>query len=738
MKNNKNERRKLHKIRAVLSSLREGVIILDRNERIVIFNEIAENLFNIKRQDVIGKNISDFDFSPDLYSLIPFIKEIKKKEDKKSCLVRTLRFKDKVYRVNLGRFVENQKYLGFCLIISDISKKIVREEKAEAIFSSVSDGLMVIDCQGKIMQINPQAIEMLSLEKQKVAGNKISEIKLGEELKKILSRINTIDISKPFMPEVDEIAIKKPTKKVLKIFTTPVLDRSQNLLGFIKTIHDITVQSEIDQMKNEFISTVSHELRTPLTAIKGFIDLILQGEAGKINKDQKEFLEIAKQNTDRLVKLISDLLDISKIESGRLRIRREPVYIDELIEKSIMTFSKEIEKKGIQLILSLDKPLPIISGDFDRLSQVLNNLISNAIKYTKDDGKIEIIAYRRENKLIIEVKDNGIGISKKDQEKLFDKFFRVDSSLTQEVGGAGLGLAITKSIISMHSGEIWVKSKLEKGSSFCFSLPIMAEELKPTVTQIKKRFIREGEKPKILVVDDEPDILRLLQIHLSKENYNVCSAKSGEEALKMAKKLKPDLITLDILLGGINGLEVLRMLKNDPKTNNIPVILLSVYPNDERIDQLGVANFLTKPINIEKLIQSIGEVINVKKEEECKLMYLVDCKEDDTKSFLKLENNIGANVKNIQSKDLLKKVGKKRKPCLIVWDISDDTHEKMKKISKLRKRSEIKDIPFLFIFDRNLIPGSKDIFDLSDFDKGIKMEKIGELSNLINKTLTIG
>ena len=236
-------------------------------------------------------------------------------------------------------------------------------------------------------------------------------------------------------------------------------------------------QERLNQVKNEFLSVVSHELRTPVTAIKGFVKLVLQGDAGKLNSQQEKFLMIADQSTDRLTVLISDLLDISKIEAGHMNIEVKPLDAIALIGEILQRLGPEISAKNITLSTVLPQSLPPVMADRERLIQVFDNLISNAIKFTPIRGKITVSAKDKGDCVVFGVKDTGIGIALKEQKKIFEKFYQVNSGSTRSVTGAGLGLAIVKSIVTMHGGHVWVESNPGKGAEFTFIIPRAKTEM---------------------------------------------------------------------------------------------------------------------------------------------------------------------------------------------------------------------------------------------------------------------
>lgn len=253
------------------------------------------------------------------------------------------------------------------------------------------------------------------------------------------------------------------------------------------------INAELDRLnkvKNDFVSMVSHELRTPLTAIKGFVHVVLEEEAGRINEQQKKFLGIVKQSINHLSMLISDLLDLSKIESGLIAIKLEKVNLRDIVKKSIETSTVQIKEKGIKLKVDIDKNIPDVEGDVSRLFQVYNNLIFNAVKFSNVRGEIKIVVKEKGNYIFSAITDNGIGIPQDEHKKIFEKFYQVDSSYTRTAGGTGLGLFIVKTIVELHGGKIWLESSPGEGSTFSFLLPKSKKRATSKTTETNKKLAR--------------------------------------------------------------------------------------------------------------------------------------------------------------------------------------------------------------------------------------------------------
>ena len=397
---------------------------------------------------------------------------------------------------------------------------------------------------------------------------------------------------------------------------------------------------EASEAKSTFLSTVSHELRTPLTSVIGFTKIIkerfderilpfVQSEEKKTERAIKQVtqnLDIVISEGERLTNLINTVLDLAKIEAGRLDWNMESLPISVVINQATAATSALFEQKSLPLHLEIEENLPEIEGDIDRLIQVVINLISNAVKFT-DEGDISIKAMSQNGSIQIGITDSGIGISEEDMPKVFEKFKQVGDTLTDKPKGTGLGLPICKEIVGYHGGHIWVESEFGKGSTFLFSIPVNKEEtateskLIPTNEEELKGTQRlqqqsndhtkvsDNEQKTILVVDDEPGIRNLLRQEISELGYKIREAENGKVAIEIIRKNQPDLVILDVIMPVMNGFDVAAILKNDPKTQNIPIIVLSIVEDKQRVAQLGVDRYMAKPIDIKLLIENIRQLV---------------------------------------------------------------------------------------------------------------------------------
>ena len=361
------------------------------------------------------------------------------------------------------------------------------------------------------------------------------------------------------------------------------------------------------QLKSSFLASMSHELRTPLSAIIGFSELLGEQTAGDLNDKQHRYVEHVCKAAKHLLDLINDILDLSKIEAGQLELQSEDFVLAEAMPEVLSTITPLAMRKQIEVESAVGDEF-VLYADRIRFKQVFYNLVSNAVKFTPPTGKIRIDAAQEAGFVRVSVTDTGVGISPEDQKVIFDEFRQVDVTTKGVKEGTGLGLAITRRIVERHGGKIWVESAPGKGSRFSFTLPA------GTLASVEKQKIaassRSGrEKSMVLVIDDEPAARELLVNFLEPEGYQIVTANSGQAGITAAKQLRPDAITLDMLMPGKNGWETLSQLKQDPDTADIPIIIVSVVDEKKAGFALGAAEYLVKPIAKEVLVSKIEKHI---------------------------------------------------------------------------------------------------------------------------------
>jgi PAS domain S-box-containing protein len=478
------------------------------------------------------------------------------------------------------------------------------EARYRELFENANDGIYTLDREGRFTSFNRKAEELTGFARNEVLGKRYSILRStpAERRKAIEAFIRNLQ-GAAHRSEVT-IMRKDGREIILELSTRPLLQGRQ-IVGIQGIARDITERKEIEKMKAEFISMVSHELRTPLTSIKGYTELVLAGDAGPVNTDQQEFLRIISQNTTRLTHLINDILDMERLESGQTQFHFQSMELGEVLSDVFRTFKVMAAEKQLDCHLELATRL-VINGDSERLIQAFSNLVSNAIKYTPR-GSITVRAYPDETsaQAVVEVSDTGIGMSAQDADRVFEKFYRASHEYVRRAGGTGLGLAIAKKTIDKHDGTIALSSELGRGSTFTVRLPLVRAAAGADDTGSEPRSL-------VLVIDDEKDIANLIKTYIERMGYRAEVAHSGQEGLRKARELRPDLITLDILLPDIDGFAAAAQLKKDAQTRSIPLIFLSIVHDRQKGLHLGASAYLTKPIDEERFRATVQQFLQSK------------------------------------------------------------------------------------------------------------------------------
>ncbi|OQY25800.1 MAG: hypothetical protein B6I34_01525 [Anaerolineaceae bacterium 4572_32.1] len=567
--------------------------------------------------------------------------------------------------------IENARLYAALRAHSLILEKEVanRTRELRAILNSVADGLVVTDADDKVVMVNPVAQKWLNLEQDSDSQKKSSNI-LWHVIQGMASRSDKeqqaeIDIplalekgeqacyewfnctancpvrqstektptcwlrpdtlchlSHPqgFVDDIEEYCLscefyRRQKKSTLQAHSAPIHDKEGRDSGKVTVLRDITRLKELDRLKSQFVSNVSHELKTPLGSLKIYLSLL---ESGKPEKRER-YMSILHQQVDLLERLINDLLDLSRLETKTGRIDKQALALNEVVEQVLLSLRPGAEKKEMTLTCSLPDDLPPALADSRQIQQVVTNLLSNAINYTPAGGQVQISTgvWRREGELwqvsgpvpspeqlnadlsegtwvVFSVADTGKGISAQDLPRLFERFFRGEAERSL-VPGTGLGLAITREIIDLHNGHILVSSQPGKGSTFTVLLPVY----------------QEPRRPLILFADDEKDIHPILSEFLKMAGFNMDHAFNGKEALERIAARPPDLLLLDLNMPVLNGYDVIRAVRADQTTADLPILVLTSWTKDRGQDalRLGANEFLTKPFSGDVVIDVIRRLL---------------------------------------------------------------------------------------------------------------------------------
>jgi len=459
----------------------------------------------------------------------------------------------------------------------------------------------------------------------------------------------------------------------------------------------------VTKLKSKFLASMSHELRTPLNAIVGFSDLLAEGTPGNLNDKQKRFVNHIKQGSAHLLQLINDILDLSKIEAGQLELRCEGFQIKDALPEVLSIIRPLAMAKNIQIEQTMENDQHVYA-DRIRFKQILYNLLSNAVKFTPKAGRIDIDCHGDDNSVCISVTDTGVGIRAEDQAVIFEEFRQVEGPAGATHEGTGLGLAITKRLVEQQGGRISLESEFGKGSRFTFTLPagsrgaetsLVNEPPSPSIV------IGEGRgKPLILVVDDEVTARELLASYLC-PGYRIAMAESGEEAVKQARHLRPDAVTLDVMMPGGNGFETLAALKKAPETANIPIIIVSIVDQKQVGFALGAVDYLIKPVRKPELLDAIRKYVLPQSDED-EAILLVD---DDPGTLELLEETLrsaGYETESVRSGARALEVLSSKLVSAVLLDLLMPGMDGFEVIRHVRQEPTLRELPIFVMTAKSL------------------------------------
>lgn len=476
---------------------------------------------------------------------------------------------------------------------------------------------------------------------------------------------------------------------------------------------------EANEAIKKFLAVFSHELRSPLNNILGFSELLATDFENLPPDKIKDFMRNIHASGQHLHQLIDDILDLSKIEAGKMELHIQGFPVNYFVENIRRVLQQEIDKKKINLTFIISPEIDHLYVDQTRFRQILVNLVSNAIKYSYPEGKVEIGIRRVENEIEIYVKDEGVGIKPEDLPKLFKPFQQVQSA-TKVKEGTGLGLAITKRLVELHGGEIRVDSELNKGTTFTIRIPmvlgiensLMSEENLKNLEELKEEIepnSKNREKPLILIIEDNQQAVQLLEMYLNETGYRTEVARDGVEGLEKAKKLKPDIITLDLMLPIKSGWQVMRDLKSHPICKNIPIIIISITDEKKLGFSLGAVDYFVKPVNREELLATIKR-IPLKKAAKKKIPKILVIDDDPTAVELIeliLETEGYEVAKSYDGKEGIDLIIKEN-PDLVILDLIMPEVSGFNIAYQMRQNPKTRNIPIIILTSMEIDPQTRE------------------------------
>jgi len=544
-----------------------------------------------------------------------------------------------------------------------LTKEIVRRRQVEEALRKLSRAveqspnmMTITDLEGTIEFVNPAFSKITGYSYDEVIGQNPRLLKSGEHPPQFYEDLwNTIGKGEVWQGEF--INKRKNGELYCELATiSSVRDQAGEMTHYLAITEDITQRKQteeslraeefknkklqqLDKLKDEFLANTSHELRTPLNGIIGIAESLIDGATGELPETTRANLLMIMVSGKRLATLVNDILDFSKLKHQQLELQLKPVGLREIVDVVLTLSQPLVLNKPVQLINAISPDLPLAQADENRLQQILHNLLENAIKFT-EKGQVEISAKVMNQRLELVVSDTGIGIEEDKFSRIFESFEQAEGSTARIYGGTGLGLAVTKQLVELHGGEIWVKSTLGQGSQFFFTLPIAEENashsenktlststvqttsridaavlMDNTPQQEKASVSAEGQK-NILIVDDEPVNLQVLNNYLSLQNYHMVLAKSGMEALNLINEgFQPDAILLDVMMPQMTGYEVTQKLREKWQADELPILLLTAKNQVTDLVtglEAGASDYLTKPISKDELLARLKTHLHIK------------------------------------------------------------------------------------------------------------------------------
>lgn len=543
---------------------------------------------------------------------------------------------------------------AFNKMTENLLQTTVSRDYVDNIINNMMDCMIVVRDDGIIKTVNKTTLNLLGYREEELLGRPIETI-FGRNVfmdHGFLSDDGGIHalLEKGSIRNVEKMFVTKNGREIPVLCSYSVMrDTQGNIEGIVYVALDITERKyfehelkenqnelelrtqelrellkkteatnllllESNKAKSKFLSTMSHELRTPLNGILGLADVLAGKYFGELNNKQMEYVKQINDCGKHLLALISDILDVAKIDAGAMELEISEIAPDEFIDATVAMVSAQFNKKEIKVNIVVDKKISVIIADRRKCKQIMFNLLSNACKYTPEGGQVEIKAYKKaDSEIRVEVSDTGIGIEEKDIDKIFSEFYQTEQVRDEQLGGTGIGLALTRRLVELHGGNIGVKSSPGKGSCFWFTLPQKNNYKKEVILDKEEK--KESNVPtsnRILVVEDNEVSLAMLVDILNIHNHKIMVARNGKEALEIATKEKPELILMDIMMPVMDGIEATKRLRAIEDVANIPIIALTASTGDEAVRkqiEAGCDAHLAKPIRIDDLFAVINKFL---------------------------------------------------------------------------------------------------------------------------------
>lgn len=598
---------------AIVASSGDAIIGTLLTGEITSWNSAAERLYGYPASEAVGRSVSMLLPPDQMPQVEDILDRIRHGETIDS--LQAIRITRDGRRITVALTISpvrdhNGEVIGAATIVRDLTQRL-RDEAAlhenqarfSGAFASAAIGMALVGLDGRFLQVNPSLCQLLGYSGEELQAMSFQVITHPDDLEADLVQVQRLLDGDIPSYSLEKRYLHQSGAVVWTLLSVSLVrDEAGTPLYFVSQVQDVTRTREAERLREEFVSTVSHELRTPLTSIAGYVDLLLEGAGGELSSATEHFLTIVQQNSRRLAALVNDLLDMSRIEAGKIDLRQEEIDLVAVLHEVIASFTLQFEAKHQHVRVELPEALPPIWADPQRSVQIFTNLISNAHKYTAEGGSIAISAEVETDAVRVDVADTGIGMSAEEQEQIFTRFFRASRRAARAERGTGLGLAITHALVELHGGAISVRSALGEGTLISVLLPTRAArpaslpEEAPSTAGVAAPAARHSASGRILVVEDDLDVGNLLCEYLRLEGYETTLAATVELAIASVLQSPPDLITLDLNLTDGVGWSILDRLRAAGVALP-PVVVVSILPENGYGRPLGVVDVLAKPIS---------------------------------------------------------------------------------------------------------------------------------------------